>query len=209
MKKWHLYLLVFLALGLSGGFRRIREIMHGVPDPVFAESNDLQKTRHIVTAQDGGTTITTIDPTTASLAALHDGGSSSHPDQDSASRLEQRSFLVKGLKAKQSQVHIAVFDGEAEFPKSDRSQKTLVIPASENQVSFSLQLPTDRPIAIAVFQDLDGSGNLSKNALGIPAEPYGFSNNARGAFGPPSFRQAAFSLDKSAANSRPIEILVR
>ena len=31
--------------------------------------------------------------------------------------------------------------------------------------------------------------------LGIPKEQFGFSNNARGTFGPPSFESASFTLD--------------
>ena len=30
--------------------------------------------------------------------------------------------------------------------------------------------------------------------LGLPVEPYGFANNARGSFGPPSFQAASVAL---------------
>ena len=48
--------------------------------------------------------------------------------------------------------------------------------------------------AIAAFQDVNENGVLDKNALGIPTEPYGFSNDARGWFGPPSWQAARFHL---------------
>ena len=43
--------------------------------------------------------------------------------------------------------------------------------------------------AVAVYQDEDGSGDITKNMLGLPKEPYGFSNDV-GRLGPPSFSGA-------------------
>lgn len=47
---------------------------------------------------------------------------------------------------------------------------------------------------VAVFHDMDGNGRLSTWPIGLPKEAYGFSRNARGRFGPPSFDNAAFDL---------------
>ncbi len=49
--------------------------------------------------------------------------------------------------------------------------------------------------AISVFHDVDGDGALKTNFLGIPREPIGASNDARGRFGPPSFEDMKFQLD--------------
>lgn len=46
--------------------------------------------------------------------------------------------------------------------------------------------------AVKVFHDLNRNGKLDTNLIGIPTEPYAFSNNAAGTFGPPSFVEAAF-----------------
>lgn len=48
--------------------------------------------------------------------------------------------------------------------------------------------------AIKVFHDVNDNGKLDTNWLGIPTEPYGFSNDAMGMFGPPSFEQASFKV---------------
>ncbi len=48
--------------------------------------------------------------------------------------------------------------------------------------------------SVKAFQDINRNTRLDKNLLGRPAEPYGFSNNARGRFGPPSWESALFSL---------------
>ena len=50
--------------------------------------------------------------------------------------------------------------------------------------------------AIAVYHDKNKNGLLDTNMLGIPLEEYGFSNNARGRFGPASWSQAKFTVNK-------------
>lgn len=45
--------------------------------------------------------------------------------------------------------------------------------------------------AIGVFHDVNANNSLDTNFFGVPKEQYGFSNNATGNFGPPSFDAAA------------------
>jgi uncharacterized protein (DUF2141 family) len=51
--------------------------------------------------------------------------------------------------------------------------------------------------AIILFHDENGNGRLDKTFWGVPTEPYGFSNDARGFLGPPKFDDAAIRLDGS------------
>jgi uncharacterized protein (DUF2141 family) len=113
---------------------------------------------------------------------------------------------VTGLKAQRSNLLIAVFESPAGFPRSDQSTHTTTIEAEGENVELSLSLPINCPIAIAVFQDLDGNKMISKSSIGIPIEPYGFSNNARGLFGPPTFQQSVVRLKEG---SDTLEITVR
>lgn len=97
---------------------------------------------------------------------------------------------VTGLIPKPGKLLVAVFESPDGFPKSDQSTSTTVIDVDADQAEFSLTLPVNHPLAIAVFQDLDGNKVITKNGFGIPTEPYGFSNKARGLLGPPTFQQA-------------------
>jgi len=49
--------------------------------------------------------------------------------------------------------------------------------------------------SIKAFHDENENSKMDTNFAGMPVERYGFSNNARGRFGPPSFEQAAFTLN--------------
>ncbi len=59
---------------------------------------------------------------------------------------------------------------------------------------------------IALFQDLDGNGKINKNALGIPKEPYAFSNNFKPMMKAPNFNNCKFSYN-AACNNIEIKLL--
>lgn len=61
-----------------------------------------------------------------------------------------------------------------------------------------LKLPTGR-YAVMAYHDRNGDLKLNTLPIGLPTEPYGFSNNSRGAFGPPAWRAAVFKLDEPGA----------
>ena len=70
--------------------------------------------------------------------------------------------------------------------------KTTVTKAGEVQVVFENVAPGD--YAISVMHDANENDELDSNAFGIPKEGFGFSNDAMGMFGPPSFEKAKFNF---------------
>jgi acyl-CoA reductase-like NAD-dependent aldehyde dehydrogenase/uncharacterized protein (DUF2141 family) len=71
------------------------------------------------------------------------------------------------------------------------------IPAHAKQMKFDVDLPPGT-YAVTVYEDLNGNHKLDHNAIGIPREPVGASDNPKGRFGPPRFSECAFSLGNSA-----------
>lgn len=67
-------------------------------------------------------------------------------------------------------------------------------PGTDGTISYTFKNVPMGTYAIRVFQDIDGDGKLSSNAFGIPEEPFGFSQNPKIKYGPPSFEQASFDL---------------
>lgn len=49
---------------------------------------------------------------------------------------------------------------------------------------------------VMAYHDRDDDRKLDTLPIGLPTEPYGFSNDARGPFGPPGWRAASFRLDE-------------
>jgi uncharacterized protein (DUF2141 family) len=92
-------------------------------------------------------------------------------------------------------IRLVVADGPAAFAARDGIRHVVVRPVGGQAHMVLSELPPGR-FAIAVFQDTDGDGTLD-TVLGIPTEPYGFSNDAIGRLGPPDFSTAAFLLDEA------------
>lgn len=67
-----------------------------------------------------------------------------------------------------------------------------------------MQLPPGQ-YALIVFHDENDNGRLDENAWGVPTEGYGFSNNAQGLLGAPSFDAAKITLDGT--SSVPIRLI--
>lgn len=116
-------------------------------------------------------------------------------------------ITVDGIRSPHGTVLIGLYDSPASFGKAvEASAKEgfLIDPdrfaavalranaALKSAVVFS-NLGPGRYAAVA-FHDENGNGKLDKNFLGVPTEPYGFSKNAQGFLGPPTFDAAAMAL---------------
>ena len=102
---------------------------------------------------------------------------------------------VEGLDATRLQgatLMVAVFTEPASWLRQPQSGRRFALGPEAASGKFSVVLKDlpDGPLAISLFQDANANGRLDLNAMGIPVEPFGFSNNAAGNFGPPQFEQA-------------------
>ena len=102
---------------------------------------------------------------------------------------------IVGLRSAQGEVNVALFDQEETFPVGDRRLAGARVKAEPGMVTASFTGLQPGTYAVSAYHDENGNGRLDKNLLGIPREGYGFSNDARGLAGPPSFAKAAFTLD--------------
>jgi uncharacterized protein (DUF2141 family) len=102
---------------------------------------------------------------------------------------------ISGIAPDRGKIYVPVYDGPDTFPAQGRQRFGQVVAPENTHLTVHFKdLPPGRYAAVA-FQDFNGNGKLDKNFLGIPKEPYGFSNGARGAAGAPKFSDAAITLD--------------
>ena len=82
---------------------------------------------------------------------------------------------------------------------------------SRSKARFDAAAPTTRTCifvprpgvyAIAVYHDEDGSRKINRNALGIPSEGFGFSNNPSTVAGLPAFRSVRLDVPKTGLTTR-------
>ena len=109
---------------------------------------------------------------------------------------------INGIK-KSGKLFLAVYDDPLIF-ESNKSEQL------ENKINVIAKLVEDVKIdvfkksiylpvgvyAVSFYIDSNNNQKLDYNFLGVPTEQFGFSNNAMGFFGSPSFDQASFRIDK-------------
>ncbi|MBR07982.1 MAG: hypothetical protein CMP48_09870 [Rickettsiales bacterium] len=103
---------------------------------------------------------------------------------------------VTNFKNTDGKLRVALFNSEGTYLKdSQYTSDTLVYSQELVKVSFT-GLPNGE-YAISIYHDQNDNGELDANFMGIPTEPYAFSNNAKGRFGPASYADSKFSLNQS------------
>jgi uncharacterized protein (DUF2141 family) len=103
----------------------------------------------------------------------------------------QATIKICGGEPNVGQILLAVYDTKETFPKEEKFFKTYTIQVDEN--GCAILTPTDLPpgkYAFAAAYDKNKNGQMDKTMIGIPKEPYGFSNNARSSLSPPKFEDA-------------------
>ena len=104
---------------------------------------------------------------------------------------------ILNIEEKKGSIHFALYDNPEFFPENEGKKigfKKMVTELVDEQVII-----TDLKesfYAIAIYHD-QNSNNKFDTFLSIPQEKFGFSNDAKVFFGPPSFDEAAFYLKKN------------
>jgi len=98
-----------------------------------------------------------------------------------------------GLKNAKGHVLVQLFASEDDW-KNEKSIKNEILTIDGGKSLWRLSELPPGEYAIRCFHDKNDNEKLDSNFLGIPKEPYGFSNNARGRMGPPSWEASMFSF---------------
>ncbi len=105
-------------------------------------------------------------------------------------------ITISGVGAQQGALMIALYDEKAWAGKPIAARNLAV---AGDTATVLLAAPAPGSYGIKIYHDVDGNGVLGKNVMGLPTEPFGFSNNAPADFGPPEFVDAAFNIGPDGA----------
>jgi uncharacterized protein (DUF2141 family) len=114
---------------------------------------------------------------------------------------------VKGLKNTNGKVNIALYNSGSSFNNSNQAFKTAIVPINAIPLEILFDSLPPGEYAFAVFHDENSNQNLDQNFLGIPKEGFGFSNNASGSFGPPSYENAKFNVPSQSRVTQLINLV--
>ena len=111
---------------------------------------------------------------------------------------ETLTIVIENIRDTGGALQMQVLASQKQFEEDDATAKFMAQfrePTAESRVTLTTgNLPAGE-YAIKIFHDVNSNGQLDTNFAGLPIEPYAFSNNARGRFGPATWEDAHFVLE--------------
>jgi uncharacterized protein (DUF2141 family) len=101
------------------------------------------------------------------------------------------------LSTNKGRLLVAIYNTEDAFLDQSKAVRIQAF-SIENKDNFKINfenLPQGE-YAVTLAHDLNGNGKLDVNMMGIPTEPYGFSNNVRPKFRAAKWSEAKFSISE-------------
>lgn len=116
---------------------------------------------------------------------------------DSLSGFGKLTVIIKGFENEIGNCRFALDNSEQVFEGEDNVWIGKELPIINKEVIVTIDSLRYGEYAVRVFHDENEDDVVNTNILGIPTEDYGYSNDASGWFGPPSWEKAKFIFNKS------------
>jgi uncharacterized protein (DUF2141 family) len=102
-------------------------------------------------------------------------------------------IIIKNIRNSNGYIRAGIYkeDGYGKLSLKNCFQSN-VAEAKDSSVTIKLEKISPGNYAIAAWHDKNSNGKCGKYFIGWPSEDYGFSNDARGRYGPPAFKRASF-----------------
>jgi uncharacterized protein (DUF2141 family) len=102
---------------------------------------------------------------------------------------------VENITEVKGKLFVSIYAKADGFPgKSELALKRDAVPVTGTSQVYTFEGLAPGTYAVGVAHDVNDNGKVDTNFIGIPKEPVGVSNDAKGRFGPPKFEDAKFSL---------------
>jgi uncharacterized protein (DUF2141 family) len=104
---------------------------------------------------------------------------------------------VSNVRAAQGLIAVTLYaDDPRRFLARRGSLYVGRVPARAGVTRVCIHVPAPGIYGLAVYHDADANRRFNRNAIGLPAEGYGFSNNAATIFGLPRFSSVRLSVPR-------------
>jgi uncharacterized protein (DUF2141 family) len=102
--------------------------------------------------------------------------------------------VVSGLRNDQGDVRCGLYNSADSFPKDGKQFMGVAATIANRLATCVFASVPAGTYAVAVFHAEKGETKMRTGFFGQPEEGYGFSRNATGSMGPPSFGAAAYNF---------------
>jgi uncharacterized protein (DUF2141 family) len=113
---------------------------------------------------------------------------------------------IKGFKSLRGSVFVGLYNKPQGFA-SEKAYRNFSFEITGTEMWVTFDSLVKGSYAVAVIHDENNNRKLDQGEMGIPTEGYGFSNDAKGMFGPPDFRLAMFYFSATGDKTIIINLL--
>jgi uncharacterized protein (DUF2141 family) len=108
------------------------------------------------------------------------------------------SVSISGIIDVKGNIYVYLYTSEEGFPMEiEQAISFKKIRLTKTSVTTNFYKLKKGTYAVSVYHDIDSNGKINQNFLGIPKEPVGVSNNAKGFMGSPKYEDAKFNISKN------------
>ena len=104
-------------------------------------------------------------------------------------------LIIKNLADKKSQVYVSLYDSSNKFPSKTDRIKEYKFNSDGDVLTEQIEDMNYGEFAIATYQDFNNDGKCNRNLIGMPKEPYGFSDNFKPTTRAPRFDECNFAYN--------------
>ena len=109
-------------------------------------------------------------------------------------------IIVSGIEKPVGLITADLFPNRQEnFLRGRGRLKQVKFAAKKPTTQFCIVAPEAGSFAVSVYHDKNANGDFDKGPLGLPAEPWGISQNPKIRFGPPGVEETIFPVGADGA----------
>lgn len=104
---------------------------------------------------------------------------------------------IDNVRTQEGIIWVGIYDSEDNYMVKEKAIVEGIEVRSTGQVQFKMEAFPYGQYAIALFHDINGNGELDRNLVGIPSEPYAFSQELKSKWRLPRFKEVKFQFSHS------------
>lgn len=107
---------------------------------------------------------------------------------------------IDNITSSKGTIYIGIFKENTDFPSGKPTYQNILKCDGKSSVTTSISGVANGNYAITVYHDLNDNGKLDKNFIGVPKEPYAFSQNFHPKMSAPKFDNCKIKVASSSTS---------
>lgn len=109
----------------------------------------------------------------------------------------QLTIKISNIEKTKGEIKVGIFNTDRNFLKEGAAIRNYSVKVDKNTAVLTI---TDLPkgeYAVSMYHDENSDNECNRNFIGIPKEPYGFSNNIKPKMSAPKYNDCKFTFEEN------------